>query len=144
MSSTLRTWNPWQELNRLRDEFDRVWPLRAVTHSSRKRFPQLNAWEGKETFVITAELPGLDLENIDIAVKSDSLTISGRRESEELGEGENNLRQERWSEAFDRTVEFPFEVDPQKADATYERGVLTITLHRPEAQLPKKIAVKSV
>lgn len=144
MSSTLRAWSPWQELNRLRDEFDRVWPLREVTHNNRKQLPLLNAWEGNESFVITAELPGLDLESIDISVKSDSLTISGRRASEQLNEGENNLRQERWTNEFERYVAFPFDVDPQKAEATYERGVLTIKLHRPEAQLPKKIAVKSV
>jgi HSP20 family protein len=144
MSSTLRAWNPWQELNRLRDEFEQVWPMRATTHNGRKRFPLLNGWEGKETFVITAELPGLDLENIDISVKSDSLTISGKREQAPLSEGESKLRQERWSETFERHVEFPFEVDPQKAEATYERGVLTVTLHRPAEQLPKKIAVKTV
>lgn len=142
MNNTLRAWNPWQELNRLRNEFERVWPMRATTHNGH-RFPQLNAWEGKETFVITAELPGLDLENIDISVKSDSLTISGKREQEPVGEGENNLRSERWTDSFERYVEFPFEIDPQKAEATYERGVLTVTLHRPEAQLPKKIAVKT-
>lgn len=141
MNNTLRAWNPWQELNRLRDEFERVWPTRA--DHNRSRFPLLNAWEGKETFVITAELPGLELENIDISVKSDSLTLSGKRMSESTIEGENKLRQERWTESFERHVELPFEVDPQKADATYERGVLTITLHRPEEQLPKKIAVKS-
>ncbi|MGE3316761.1 MAG: hypothetical protein AB7O26_16710 [Planctomycetaceae bacterium] len=56
MSHTLRAWNPWQELNRLRNEFERVWPMRATTHSG-NRFPQLNGWEGKETFIITAELP---------------------------------------------------------------------------------------
>jgi len=144
MSAMLRTWNPWRELNRLRSELDRsAWPERFVAASTQRTFPQLNAWQSKETLILTAEIPGLDMEKLDLTVKPDSLTLSGARSDAEPKPGETYLRRERRSEPFHREVELPFEVDPQQTEATYEKGVLTITLHRPAEHKPKKVTIKA-
>ncbi len=107
-------------------------------------FPAINAWENEKGLVLTAELPGLDPAQLDVSLEKDSLTIAGRRsETAEAKSDENFVRRERWFEPFERTVELPFDVDPDKCDATYEKGVLTIRLERAAAQQPKKLTIKS-
>jgi len=138
-------WNPWRDMNRLRREMDRLvnyeWaPLVRGTAA----FPPVNVWENEKGLVLTAEIPGLDPSQLDVSLEKDSLTISGGRAggSTETPE-ENFVRRERWFEPFKRTVELPFDVDPEKCDASYEKGVLTVRLERrPELQ-PKKLTIKA-
>ncbi len=144
MQQTFRTWNPWRDLNRLRREFDRLYaPARAQSPARRGEFPLLNAWQNKECLVLTAELPGLDVETLDVTVNPDSIILSGRRLDAALNEGKTRVREERWNAPFERHVELPFEVDPQQTEATYEKGVLSIKLHRPAEHKPKKVTIKA-
>jgi HSP20 family protein len=106
-------------------------------------YPVMNVWSNEEGAVVTAELPGVEVENIDISVVGDTLTLSGSRQAEELNEGEKFHRRERGFGKFGRSFQLPFRVEVDKIEATFEKGVLHISLPRSEADKPKKIDVKS-
>lgn len=106
-------------------------------------FPAVNVWLGKDDVTVTAELPGMDPESIDISVAADTLTLGGSREKESLKEGENYHRQERNYSNFTRTLQLPYQVNAGKVSAKYEKGILRITLPRSEETKPKKISIKS-
>ena len=85
--STMRTvWNPWREMNRLRQELDHVangewWP-----HLRRPAaFPAFNALESPTGLTLTAELPGLDASQLDVHVDKNSVTVSGQRAAAPAG-----------------------------------------------------------
>ena len=145
--SRMRTgWNPWQEMNRLRQELDQLagrgegWPnLRQTT-----AFPAINALESEKGLTLTAELPGIEASQLDVHVDKDSVTIGGRRAAAVEGtKDESYVRRERWFEPFRRTVELPFDVDPDKCEAVYEKGVLTLKLERRPEHEPKKLTIKA-
>ena len=143
MTRFATTWDPWHELEQLRGEMNRLlgdWRRPAIRRNV--EFPPVNVWQNEHSVLLTAEIPGASPEEFDLTVAGNSVTIRGRRESEAVVEGENFHRRERWSEPFSRTIELPVEVDAQQAEASYERGVLTLRLQRPKEQQPKKIAVK--
>ena len=73
----------------------------------------------------------------------DAVTLRGGNSDIELKEGEEWHRRERTSGVFDRTIELPFEVDPDQVEAVFEKGVLTLELQRPEEHKPKKVKIRS-
>jgi HSP20 family protein len=79
-----------------------------------------------------------------VHVDKDSVTIAGQRAST-LNETNDAsyVRRERWFEPFRRTVELPFDVDPEKCEAVYEKGVLTLKLERMPEHEPKKLTIKA-
>ncbi|MGB7116701.1 MAG: Hsp20/alpha crystallin family protein [Anaerolineales bacterium] len=134
----------WRELNQIQRDMNRVFegysPVRTRIAPS---YPALNIWSNEEGLVVNAEVPGIDVEDIDISVVGETLTLSGARKSEDLEEGARYHRQERGSGKFNRSVELPFPVDIDIVEATFKNGVLQISLPRSEADKPKKIVVKS-
>lgn len=134
-------WNPLHEFDRLRQQlgFDRHWSF----HRSRSQFPAIRLWRNDDHLALTAELPGFNTDDLDITVKGETLTIRGARHTGSAGEGKTYRRQERANESFSRTIELPFEVDSEHVDATYVKGVLTITLQSPEEQKPKKVVINA-
>lgn len=134
--------DPWREMRQLQHDMGRLftdlWP-----GLSRRVFPPVNVLTGKDDAIVTAELPGLTPEQIDIAVLGDTLTLNATREAEPLAEGQTALRQERESGQFTRTIQLPYRVDPDKVEAVYARGILRITLPRLEADKPKQVTVST-
>ena len=134
----------WRELNRIQRDMNRLlgssYPSYTRMASS---YPPLNIWSNEEGLVITAEVPGISPDEIEISVVGETLTLSGERKAEELDEGTRYHRQERGSGKFSRTVQLPFPVDVDEVNALFVDGVLEIKLPRTEADKPRKIAVKS-
>jgi HSP20 family protein len=130
-------------MDRLRREVDRLF---AGSMRGRREvapaYPAMNVWTGEDGATVTAELPGVKAEDIDISVRNDSLTLRGSRERETLGEGESYHRRERRFGSFSRTFQLPFQVESDKVDAKFENGVLSISLPRSEAEKARKIKVK--
>jgi HSP20 family protein len=93
--------------------------------------------------VVTAELPGVNAEDVDISVVNDILTVSGSRQPDELQTGERYHRRERNFGRFSRTFQLPFQVDTNAVDAMLEKGVLHVSLPRAESDKPRKIAIQS-
>jgi HSP20 family protein len=107
-------------------------------------YPAVNIWVNENGGVVTAELPGVDVNKIDISVLGDTLTISGRRDTEVLKENESYHRKERNGSKFSRTLQLPFKINEKGIEARYEKGILMMTLSREEAEKPKKITIKAM
>jgi HSP20 family protein len=138
--------NPWQDIERMQREMEGLFNS---FYGSRPRFqtapsyPAMNVWTNQDGAVLTAELPGVNPENIDISVVGETLTLTGARQPEELQEGEQYHRRERGYGKFTRTFQLPFPVEADKVEAMFEKGVLHISLPRAEADKPKKISIKT-
>ena len=110
--------------------------------TSRARvFPPVNVWEDHECLFVEAEVPGLTLDDLELQVVGNELTIKGRRSAME-GEKLTYHRRERGIGEFSRFVTLPIEVNAEKVDAVLQDGVLTITLPKAEAARARKITVK--
>jgi HSP20 family protein len=143
MYRRMRVPNVWREMDQLQQEMNRLmesslWPRTIRSHS----FPAINLWTSEDAQVITAEIPGIDPDQIDIEVSADTLTISGERLSGPHEEGMHYHRQERRFGKFNRTIQLPFMVDPNQVKASLKNGILEIHLVRAETDKPKKIVAK--
>jgi HSP20 family protein len=103
----------------------------------------MNVWTDQDSAVVTAELPGVNLEDINISVEDDTLTLRGDRQREELEEGVTYHRRERRFGSFLRTFQLPFRVDADKVDATLKNGVLSVSLPRAEEDKPRRIVIRA-
>ena len=133
-----------REMERLRREMNRLfsdWPAGAQG-STVSGYPAMNVWTDEDSAIVTAELPGMDREMIDISVEDDTLTVRGERQMEEK-EGASYHRRERRFGSFVRSFRLPFRVDAEKVEATFKNGVLNIVLPRAEEEKPKKISVRA-
>lgn len=104
-------------------------------------FPALNVWEEDDTLFVEAEVPGLKMEDLEVTVVGDELTIKGQRNSTNVVCG-RVLRQERNVGHFVRTVTLPYPVDSERVEATMRDGVLLIKLPKTEAAKPRRIEVR--
>jgi len=114
----------------------------SMGQKSPQEYPAVNIWEKDGKAVVTAELPGIDPEKLDISVSGETVTIAGAALQETFGEDEIYLRQERGIGNFKRNIQLPFQIDAQAVEARYEKGILMITLPRAKEDLPKKIKIK--
>ena len=136
----------WREIERLRRDMDRMFEVSMprLPRARAARFPAVNVWTNdQEGVIVSAELPGVSPEVLDISVTADTLTISGSRSPEDLPEGAQYHRRERYCDEFSRTVQLPYTVDTNQVEASAENGVLMITLPRAETERPKQIEVKT-
>jgi HSP20 family protein len=104
-------------------------------------FPMLNLWTSPDGAILAAEVPGVAPEALDVTVRRDTVTIRGTRPEEPVEEGGAWMRQERAHGAFARTITVPFPIDPDKSSAKFERGLVVLTLPRPESDKPHRIKV---
>ena len=103
------------------------------------------AFEVKETtdsFVLRADLPGVDEKDLDIAVHNGVLTVSGSRAAEERKEGESYVLYERQYGSFSRSFALPDMADGDRIDAALRNGVLTLTVAKKAEAKPRKIEIK--
>jgi len=137
--------NPWREIDRMQQEMNQL--LRTFPTFSGSRvapsFPAINVWMSEEGAVVTAELPGVKPEDLDISVVGETLTLTGSRQPDELKEGEKYHRRERRFGKFTRTFQLPFTVEANNVEAKFDKGILHIALPRAEAEKPRKISVKA-
>lgn len=141
---TTRYGNLWGDMDRLQREMNRLFEPAARAAGRRQGdFPAVNIWTGEDDALLTAEIPGVDPEKIEVTVKNDTVTVRGARQADEVKEGESYLRQERGAGTFVRSFALPFHVDGDKVTAQYRMGILQLTLPRREADKPKKIAVNA-
>lgn len=134
----------WQEMDQLQREMNRLFDStnrgRVVSAPS---YPAINIWTNNDGQLITAEMPGVHPDDINIDVNADALSITGERKPDEVAKDANYHRRERSYGSFSRTIQLPFMVDTNKVEANFKNGVLLISLPRAEADKPKKITIKS-
>ena len=145
----VNAWSPFRHLSMLRDEIDRLFdtPLDALTNSSQQFLngwlPSIDLHEEENQLVLKAELPGMNKEGIDISLHGDVLTLSGERKEETVHEKAEVYRSERFLGKFQRTLTLPVTVNPNKVQASYKDGILTVILPKAEEAKPKQIEVKA-
>src|SRR5690606_7161427 len=106
--------------------------------------PSLDMHEADGKIMISAELPGVDERDIEISVHEDMLTISGEKKSEFEDREGDAYRSERSYGRFSRTLRLPFQVDADKVEARYDKGVLKLTIEKPAGAMEqaKKIPIQ--
>jgi HSP20 family protein len=141
---------PWAALDRwsnLRDELNSLFdmPFSSGFGQTGQLFtgwsPALDLYESGDHFVAVVELPGMRKEDIDISLHDGALTISGERKRQSDNNGETTQRSERYVGTFRRSIGLPTRVDPSKVTATYQDGILKVTLPKAEEAKPKQIQV---
>ncbi len=142
---TLRRWEPFRELRRLREEMDR-WPRFRVGFGDEEEgledwLVPLDVVEEGDNIVVHASVPGVKPEDIDVTLEENVLTIKGKAEDEKEHKEGGYLMRERRAGAFHRTLRLPATVDTEKAIPTYEHGVLTVTFPKVEAKKAKHLKV---
>jgi HSP20 family protein len=126
-----------RDMNRL---FNQYSPTRLQTAPS---YPAINIWTNEDGQFVSAEMPGVQVEDIDINVNDNVLTISGQRSLDEVPEDAQFHRRERGYGEFSRNIQLPYAVELDKVEASFKDGILKIMLPKAEAEKPKQIAIKS-
>lgn len=150
MSSLMR-WTPlrpmWRNRN-LWEEFDRLMEEPLSLFRDQQEWPgtwglAVDVAETDDNFVVTASVPGVNPDDIDITITDNTLTIKGEmRKDETVEEEKYHLRERRYG-TFSRSLTLPTPVDADKIEANFDNGVLTVQLPKTEAVRPKRITVKT-
>ena len=142
---------PWRsfggELGSFRREMDRLWD-RVLGETpfagklAEEWAPSVDISEANDNFVVKAELPGLDPEDVNVSISGDILTIKGEKKKETEDKDEHHHYIERYAGSFQRVFQLPSGVKGDEIKATFEKGILKITLPKVEEAKKKKIEIK--
>jgi len=105
--------------------------------------PAVNVWEKGDGFVLEAELPGFTMNDLDVTVEGAEVVLRGERKPAAPSAESTLHRRERWYGKFERRLEFPVDLDAERAEATFKDGVLTLALPKSPAAAARKINIKS-
>ena len=105
--------------------------------------PAVNVYEDKDQLFIEAQLPGIDMNDVNISVTDHTLQLAGERKVEREDKQEGYHFREAQYGKFSRTFTLPSYVNPEEAKAGYERGVLTITVPKQEKAKPRVIPIEA-
>src|SRR5581483_9511956 len=140
-------WEPARELGTIQNEMNRLFntffdtPTPGNSGAYRRWIPAMDLVETESDFVLRADLPGLSEEDVNIELEDNVLTVSGERKSEHEDRKEGYYRVERAFGAFSRSLTLPEGIDPEGIKASFDRGVLEVTIPKPEERKPRKVAI---
>ncbi|MDR2405347.1 MAG: Hsp20/alpha crystallin family protein [Deltaproteobacteria bacterium] len=106
-------------------------------------FPLINVGEDDDHVVISAELPGVKSEDLDISVKNDTLTIKGEKKVGPHPQDANFYRRERHEGVFSRILTLPAKVEPENVEAVFKNGILTVTFPKAAEAKSRQITIKN-
>lgn len=134
-----------RDINALFDNFFKGFGLETFESRAGIISPRIDIIEGDREIKVSAELPGVDEKDIEVSLTKDTLTIKGEKKESREDKGKDYYRMERSYGSFTRTIPLPTEIDTEKVDAAFKKGILTITLPKTAKAVKetKKIAVKS-
>jgi len=144
---TIVRWEPLRELNSLQSEMNRLFntafdtPSAASGNALRRWMPAMDLIESGEHFVLRADLPGMDEDDVQIEFEDGTLTVSGERKAEHEQDDEGFHRVERSFGAFSRSLTLPKGIDADAVTASFDRGVLEIRIPKPEQRKPRRIEI---
>jgi len=147
--STLTRWEPTREITTLRDRMDRLFNEALGRGWGGEEglatgvwVPSVDVYETPESIVLKADLPEVKKDEVDISIENNTLTIKGEHKVEKEVTEKNFYRMERSYGSFSRSFTLPPTVAGDKAEASFENGVLTLTLPKREESKPRQIKVK--
>ncbi len=132
----------FDELRRLHSEMDRLFGQTGFGFSARAVFPLVNIYDNGETYLLRAEIPGVDPKTLDVSATSDTVSIAGER-SPDHPEGASYHRRERDHGTFNRSIKLPEAIDPERIKASYKNGVLDIQVPRAPEAKPRKVKISA-
>ena len=142
MNTTMSRRDPLlAELDAMTDSFERMFGLRAAPGGSRGFLPPVDIWEDEQRVVIQLDVPGCKLDDLSAEAVDGQLVVTGERA---IGDGATRrYRTERWQGRFVRSFTLPQGVDGGSIGATYEDGVLTVTLPKVPAAQVRSIPINA-
>ena len=141
-------WKPVEELTTLRREMDTLWDRFFPEKHPQERFlghewlPSIDLTETKDKYIVKAEMPGLEAKDVDLSITDDILTIRGEKREETETRDEHHFFVERHWGSFERQIKLPTLVKTDKIDASFDKGVLTISMPKTEEAKKKEIKIK--
>src|SRR6202049_1442857 len=146
----LTRWEPFRDFSVLQDRMNRMnrlfresyspeVPEEALTTTSYA--PPVDIYEDEHNITLKLEVPGIDEKDIDVRIENTTLTVQGERKIEKEEKEENFRRVERQYGSFTRSFTLPTTVDPEKVSASYDKGILKISLAKKAEAKPKQIKV---
>jgi HSP20 family protein len=145
--TVLTRWEPIREFSTLQDRMNRLFrdsfsPEAQDQSLAKSSFsPAVDVYEDEHNITLKLEVPGVDEKDIDVQVENNTLTVHGERKFEKEEKEENFRRVERQYGSFTRSFTLPQTVDAEKVSASYDKGILKITLARKAEAKPKQIKV---
>lgn len=140
-------WEPVAELNTIQNEMNRLFntffdqPAPGRGAGARRWIPAMDLIETTDRYVLRADLPGLSEEDVSVQLQDSVLTVSGERKAENEQQQEGYYRLERAFGAFSRSLTLPEGVNPDGVTAHFDRGVLEITIPKPEQKKPRQVRI---
>jgi HSP20 family protein len=142
-------WEPVTELNTIQNEMNRLFNTffdqpgsgaGTSQNASRRWIPAMDLVETADHYLLRADLPGVPEEDVTIQLEDNVLTIAGQRTVEHAPK-EGYYRLERAFGSFSRSLTLPEGVDPEQVGARFSRGVLEITIPKPEQKKPRRVQI---
>ncbi len=132
----------WEDMDRLFEEVSKGLPSNPLAHTDRTAgfSPRLDISEEKDRYTLTAELPGMNENHVEISYDDGFLTLKGEKKTEVENKDAQYHRIERSFGKFERTIQLPQEIESEKIEARFRHGVLTVSL--PKAKVVEKAAKK--
>lgn len=140
----LETRNPFDELERMKHHMDRLlgnFAQRRAGRAGSGVFPPVNLTEDKNSYFVRAELPGVNVEDLDIQATVNTLSISGKRTIPVEDENAKYHRRERDAGKFSRMIKLPDAVDADAIEASLVNGLLTVKIPKSDMAKPRQIKV---
>ena len=141
-------WKPFGQLSTLRGEMDSLWnqffnrtPFPGYV--TQEWMPTVDVSETKDKLLVKAELPGVDKKDVKVSISGDLITIKGEKKKEEEEKDEHHYCIERYCGSFQRVVQLPANVKSDKVKATFDKGVLKVTLPKVDEAKQKEIDIES-
>jgi HSP20 family protein len=146
---TLSRWDPFRDMTALQERMNKLFEdsltrSRAADHELPMGAwtPSVDIYETEEKVVLKADLPGVELSDIDLRIEDSTLILRGERKFAREEKQEDFLRIERAYGTFQRTFRLPGSVDQSRVKATHKDGVLEVVLTKSEETHPRQIRVE--
>lgn len=140
-------WDPFRDLITLREKMNRLFEDAVTARGEEKDMisstwaPSVDIYETENALILTAEVPGVDENNIEIKIEDNTLSLNGERKFEKETKEENYHRIERSYGSFYRSFTIPRQIDQEKIKAEHDNGVLRITMPKKPESKPKSVKV---
>ena len=141
-------WEPFRDFMTLREAMDRLFeesfvgPRRGEWLAPAEGALALDMYQTEDSVVVKSAVPGVKPDDIDITISGNTLSISGETRAEEEVKEENYIRRERLCGSFSRSVTLPEGLETDKAEASFEDGILTLNIPKAPEAKPKVINIK--
>jgi HSP20 family protein len=139
-------YNPWQEMNSLQRQLNRLFDDALTTNNwedfgNLSKFPAAEITEHDDALHLKLEVPGMEAKDLDIQVMADRVAITGERKSETKSENNGNVRSEFRYGKFQRVIPLPVRIQNTNVTAQYKDGILNLTLPKSEEEKNKVVKV---